>query len=146
MSGAVALAAKAALASGCGLCTAAIPSAILPTFAASVLEATSHPLPCDESGKLIERAADELPALWKNVEVVALGPGLGRSDESFEFVRRVVRECDAPLLVDADALARFAFNRRRNQSANCAHDSHAASRRNGRIDGNFGARSQRIAL
>ena len=104
MSGAVALSAKSALASGCGLCIAAIPSQILPTFAASILEATSHPLPCDESGKLIERAVDELPALWKNVEVVALGPGLGRSDETFNFVRRVARECPKPLVVDADAL------------------------------------------
>jgi NAD(P)H-hydrate epimerase len=104
MSGAVALASRAALNSGCGLCIAAIPEKVLPIFAASILEATSHPLPCDESGKLLERAADLLPELWKGVQVVALGPGIGRSDETQALVRRIVLECPVPLVIDADAL------------------------------------------
>ena len=104
MSGAVALASRAALSSGCGLCIAAIPEKILPIFAASILEATSHPLPCDDSGKLLERAADELAELWRGVQVVALGPGIGRSDETQNLVRCIVRECPAPLIIDADAL------------------------------------------
>ncbi|HEX8465110.1 MAG TPA: NAD(P)H-hydrate dehydratase, partial [Abditibacterium sp.] len=104
MSGAVALASRAALNAGCGLCIAAMPEKILPTFAASILEATSHPLPCDPSGKLLESAADELPPLWKGVQVVALGPGISRSEEAQKFVARVVRECPIPLVIDADAL------------------------------------------
>ena len=104
MSGAVALASRAALNAGCGLCIAAMPEKILPTFATSILEATSHPLPCDQSGKLLESAADELPALWKGVQVVALGPGISRSEEAQKFVARVVRECPVPLVIDADAL------------------------------------------
>ncbi len=104
LSGSIALASRAALNSGCGLCIAAIPDKVLPIFAASILEATSHPLPCDESGKLLERAADELPELWRGVQVVALGPGISRSDEAQNFVRRVVRECPVPLVIDADAL------------------------------------------
>ncbi len=104
MSGAVALASRAALNAGCGLCIAAIPEKVLPIFAASILEATSHPLPCDESGKLLESAADSLPELWKGVQVVALGPGIGRSDETQALVRRIVRECPVPLVIDADAL------------------------------------------
>ncbi len=104
MSGALALASRAALNAGCGLCIAAMPERVLPIFAVSILEATSHPLPCDESGKLLERAADELPALWRGVQVVALGPGLSRSEEAQKFVARVVRECPLPLIIDADAL------------------------------------------
>ncbi|MBW3635339.1 MAG: NAD(P)H-hydrate dehydratase, partial [Armatimonadetes bacterium] len=104
MSGAVALAARAALGSGCGLCIAALPEKILPTFAASILEATSHPLPCDERGRLLESAADALPELWEGVQVVALGPGIGRADETFALVRRIARECPTPLIIDADAL------------------------------------------
>jgi NAD(P)H-hydrate epimerase len=104
MSGAVALASKAALNSGAGLCIAAIPEKILPSFAASILEATSYPLPCDDSGKLLESAADELPELWKNVQVVAIGPGISRSEGALKLVQRVVRECPVPLVIDADAL------------------------------------------
>lgn len=104
MSGAVALASRAALASGAGLCIAAMPEKIIPSFASSILEATSHPLRCDESGKLLESAADQLPELWKGVQVVALGPGISRSEGAQNFVRRVVRECPVPLIIDADAL------------------------------------------
>ena len=104
MSGSICLASKAALATGAGLVSAALPREILPIFAASVLEAVSHPLPQDPSGHLISSAADALPALWKEVQVVALGPGLGRTDEAFEFARRVARECPVALVIDADAL------------------------------------------
>jgi ADP-dependent NAD(P)H-hydrate dehydratase / NAD(P)H-hydrate epimerase len=104
MSGSIALASRAVLASGVGLCLAAIPETVLPMFASAVLEATSHPLPCDNKGRLIAKAADELPALWEKVQVVALGPGLSRSDEALAFVRRVVKECPQPLVIDADAL------------------------------------------
>ncbi len=104
MSGSICLASKAALATGAGLVSTALPEKVLPIFAGAVLEAVSHPLPNDESGHLLEKAADELPDLWKQMQVVALGPGLGRTPEAFEFARRVVRECPVPLLVDADAL------------------------------------------
>ncbi len=104
MSGSICLASKAALATGAGLLSAALPKDVLPIFAASVLEAVSHPLPNDESGHLTSHAADDVAALWDKMQVVALGPGLGRTDEAFEFARRVVRECPIPLVIDADAL------------------------------------------
>ena len=104
MSGSICLAAKAALATGAGLVAAAIPEKVLPIFAASVLEAVAHPLPNDESGHLTSHGADDVAALWEQVQVVALGPGLGRTDEAFEFARRVVRDCPVPLVIDADAL------------------------------------------
>lgn len=103
MSGAPTLAARATLKSGAGLCIAALPIRIISTFAAAFSEATSHPLLCN-SGVLIEESADELPELWKNVNVVALGPGIGRNERTLNFVRRVVRECPQPLIIDADAL------------------------------------------
>jgi NAD(P)H-hydrate epimerase len=104
MSGAPTMAAKAVLKSGAGLCIAALPEKILPTFASAFPEATSHPLPCSAAGVLQESAADELSELWKNADVVAIGPGLGRDGSTLDFVRRAVRECPQPLVVDADAL------------------------------------------
>lgn len=104
MSGAPTLAAKAVLKSGAGLCIAALPEKIISTFASAFPEATSHPLPCSASGVLQENAADELPEIWKNADAVAIGPGLGRDGSTLDFVRRVVRECPQPLIIDADAL------------------------------------------
>jgi hydroxyethylthiazole kinase-like uncharacterized protein yjeF len=104
MSGAPTLASRAVLRAGAGLCITCLPDKILPMFAASFAEATSHPLPCDEEGRLVDAAADLLPEYWKNVEAVAFGPGLSRSDGALNFARRVVRECPHPLIIDADAL------------------------------------------
>jgi NAD(P)H-hydrate epimerase len=58
MSGAPTLAARASLRVGAGLCAACLPERIMPSFAGAFLEATSHSLPCDEDGRLIEAAAD----------------------------------------------------------------------------------------
>ena len=104
MSGAPVLASRAALRVGAGLCIACVPDRVLDVFAASFLEATSRALPCDDEGRLVPDAADLLPEIWKNADVVALGPGLSRSAGALEFARRIVRECARPLVIDADAL------------------------------------------
>ena len=104
MSGAVALASRAALHSGVGLCMAAVPDAILDTFAASVLEATSTPLPCDSKGALLSEALGKIRDEWDKMQVAALGPGIGRSEKTQDLVRQIVRECPQPLIIDADAL------------------------------------------
>ena len=104
MSGAPALASTAALRVGAGLCIACVPDRVLDAFASNILEATSHALPCDDEGRLVESAADKMPDIWKGANVVALGPGLSRSEGALNFARRVVRECDLPLIIDADAL------------------------------------------
>jgi hydroxyethylthiazole kinase-like uncharacterized protein yjeF len=104
MSGAVALAARASLQIGAGLCLAAVPDAILDTVASSVLEATTHPLLCDDRGALTEGAVEDLRERWGEMQAVAIGPGTGRAPSTWELVRAVVRECPVPIIVDADAL------------------------------------------
>lgn len=104
MSGAVALAARASLQIGAGLCLAAVPDAILDTIASSILEATTHPLACDERGALSLAALEDLRSKWDGVQAVAIGPGTGRAASTWDLVRAVVRECPVPLVVDADAL------------------------------------------
>ena len=70
-----------ALRCGAGLCR--LPSPVCPIkfcaiFGAAFSEATAHSLPCDQEGRLVPEAADALPEIWKNAQVVALGPGLSR--------------------------------------------------------------------
>lgn len=104
MSGAPTLASRAVLRSGAGLCITCVPDRVLPMFAAAFSEATSHPLACDEEGRLIEAAAHAVAKHWESAHAVALGPGLSRSEGALNFARRVVRECPHPLVIDADAL------------------------------------------
>lgn len=104
MSGAPAMSAHAALRAGAGLVTAALPNRVVPIFAGAQNEAMSRPLLDDAQGRLVEASFEDVPRLWENMDAVALGPGISRGVGALEFARRVVEECPAPLIIDADAL------------------------------------------
>jgi len=91
MTGAPALAARAALRADAGYVTIAAPKESLPVLETLVLEAVKRPLE-----DVFEAAA--------KAKALAVGPGLGRGDESKALVRRVVAEVESPAVVDADAL------------------------------------------
>lgn len=102
MAGAAALAGMAALRGGAGLVTVACPesiSSLVSSFEPSYL---TLPLPCDADGKLLSSAVDSL--LSRKHDVMALGPGLGQSDELSSLVARLVTSVDKPLVIDADGL------------------------------------------
>ena len=91
MTGAPALAARAALRADAGYVTIAAPSEALPVLETLVLEAVKRPL---------EQALDAAA----KAKVLAVGPGLGREPEVKAFVRRLLTEVELPAVVDADAL------------------------------------------
>jgi NAD(P)H-hydrate epimerase len=104
MSGAPTLASKAALRVGAGLCITCLPDKVLPMFASAFAEATSHPLSCDDEGRLLPPAADAVLEYSKGANVLAIGPGLSRSPGALDFARRLISETPLPVVVDADAL------------------------------------------
>jgi ADP-dependent NAD(P)H-hydrate dehydratase / NAD(P)H-hydrate epimerase len=91
MSGAVCLAAEAAFRADAGYVAVATHKETLPLVEARVLEAVKAPL--GDVDRLAERAS-----------AVAVGPGLGRGEEERALVRRLLRELEVPMVVDADAL------------------------------------------
>jgi NAD(P)H-hydrate epimerase len=102
-SGAAVLAAEAALRSGAGLVTVAAPAALQTTLAIKLTEAMTASL--DEvDGALAATAYAQIAALWQNKNVLALGPGLGRSETTAALIRKVIQDCPLPLVLDADAL------------------------------------------
>jgi NAD(P)H-hydrate epimerase len=103
MSGAVCLAARAALRAGAGLVTIATPESIQPTVAACVPEAMTLPLP-ERGGVLTEEAAPLVAEAARTRSAVCVGPGLGRGPDAAAFVFALISTCDRPLAVDADAL------------------------------------------
>jgi ADP-dependent NAD(P)H-hydrate dehydratase len=111
MSGAAILCGSAALRGGAGLVRVATPEAVLPIVAGGNPCFTSIGLHSDPSGKL---AAGEgttrgriLEAV-QGVDVVAMGPGLGRGDEISALLADLVEQISAPLVLDADGLNAFA--------------------------------------
>jgi NAD(P)H-hydrate epimerase len=91
MTGAAALAARAALRADAGYVTIAAPAESLPVLETLVLEAVKRPL------EAVFEAAAKAKAL-------AIGPGLGREAETKTLVRRLLTEAEVPAVVDADAL------------------------------------------
>ncbi|MFB3920452.1 MAG: NAD(P)H-hydrate dehydratase [Terriglobia bacterium] len=108
--GAAAMAAKAALRAGAGLVTVATAQSALPIVASLGMEFMTEPLPETDAGTVSLRALDygRLDQLVDGKTVMAVGPGIGASRETAEFVRTVVNRYDVPLVLDADGLNAFA--------------------------------------
>jgi NAD(P)H-hydrate epimerase len=107
-SGAAVLASRAALRSGVGLCTIAVPASQQPVVAAQAAEYMTEAMPETPAGSLSLAARDRLLELARTMDAVALGPGLSLDPESQELARALVRELDRPMVVDADALSALA--------------------------------------
>lgn len=104
MSGAPALAGIAALRSGAGLVTLAVPRAIVPTVAGFEPAYMTLPLPEDDQGRIAPAAAEVVLERLGSAAALAIGPGLGRSPELTKFVLELERRFEGPLVLDADAL------------------------------------------
>lgn len=107
MSGSVALACKGAIRSGAGLVTCLVPKSIQNTVAAHCVEAMTMSLPETTQGVLAkDGAAEVLKQTGK--KVLVMGMGMTRGPEITEFVERVLRGYNCPLVLDADALVALA--------------------------------------
>ncbi len=104
-SGAAVLASTAALRSGAGLVTAAVPREVLPIVAAARPELMTEPLPEAASGAALDAA---LEALLRPATVLAAGPGLGNSPPTRALIEAVLAAVHVPVVLDADALNAFA--------------------------------------
>jgi hydroxyethylthiazole kinase-like uncharacterized protein yjeF len=94
MTGAVCLAARAAFRADAGYVSVCAPSPSLPVVETCVLEAVKRPL---------EAAADAA----RRAGALALGPGLGRTEDRRALVRAMLEETELPAVVDADGLFGF---------------------------------------
>jgi NAD(P)H-hydrate epimerase len=103
MSGAVAMAGKAALRSGAGLVTLAVPRGIQDVVASFEPSYMTYGL-AETEGQVAGSSVEQILKLCDEATAVALGPGLGRSAALTEFVARLYCEINKPLVVDADAL------------------------------------------
>lgn len=106
--GAAALAGRAALRSGVGLCTVATPGSQQPIVAGLAAEYMTEPL-AETAGQALSMAARErVLELVARVDAVALGPGISLDPETQRLIRALVLEADRPMVVDADALTALA--------------------------------------
>ncbi|MCC2155610.1 NAD(P)H-hydrate dehydratase [Veillonella fallax] len=92
MVGAPMLAAEAAVHSGAGKVTLGVPDTIKQVVQGRIIP------------EVMVTSIDENESLYDGRQVVAIGPGLGRTTDIPDVVNQVIDSCEGALVIDADAL------------------------------------------
>ena len=103
LTGAPTMAALSAQRAGAGYVQVAVPGPAQEAIDMRLLEQMSRGLP-DEDGYHCPAGVEEVAGMAQRAGALVLGPGLGRTEAALEFGRRVAREVEIPLLIDADGL------------------------------------------
>lgn len=107
MTGAAYMSAVAAMRTGAGLVTIALPESLNAVMEAKTTEVMTRPLPETTGQRLGLISYDGIRDALTGKSAVVIGPGLGASDEIGELVGRVVKGLDRPVLIDASGLDRL---------------------------------------
>ena len=101
--GAPYLCASAAVHGGCGLVYLGVPRSIWAVEAGKCVSSMPFPLE-DADGKLSERALPKILERLESCDVLALGPGLGRSEGVTKLVTALLLQTEKPVVLDADGI------------------------------------------
>jgi NAD(P)H-hydrate epimerase len=104
MSGAAALAGRAALRAGAGLVRVATPKSVLLIVASIEPSFTTIPLPEDNAGRITASAVNIILNLIPDNDCIAFGPGLGITQGVSSVLQRLLEQKGLRLIIDADGL------------------------------------------
>lgn len=108
MSGAAALAGRAALRAGAGLVRVATPRSVLPVVASIEPSFTTIPLPEDDAGRMSTDAINVILEIVQENDAVAFGPGVGTSIALRSVLQNLLEQDGLKLIIDADGLNNLA--------------------------------------
>ena len=110
MCGAAVIAAKASLKTGAGLTKCVFPKSVYPVLTAHMTQPLFSPMSENEQKTLsigaLTHILDELK--WANS--VVLGCGIGKNDDTEVLVNQIIKESEAPIVLDADGLNAISAN------------------------------------
>jgi NAD(P)H-hydrate epimerase len=109
MSGAAALAGRAALRAGAGLVRVAVPKSVLPIVASIEPSYTTIPLAEDSAGKISAKAINTILDAVSENDCLAFGPGIGTSGALRSILETLLEQKQLRLLIDADGLNNLAL-------------------------------------
>jgi ADP-dependent NAD(P)H-hydrate dehydratase / NAD(P)H-hydrate epimerase len=104
MSGAAYLSSEAALLSGAGLVTLAIPKSLNVVMQRKIIEAMTLALPETKQHTLAKVAYKKIMPFLKKVNCVLIGPGLSDNSQTQDLIRCLIKSIKLPMVIDADAL------------------------------------------
>lgn len=108
MSGAAALAGRAALRAGAGLVRVATPKSVLAIVASIEPSFTTIALLEDDAGRISAKAVNTILDAVNENDAVAFGPGIGVSGELKTILQRLLEQDSLRLIIDADGLNNLA--------------------------------------
>jgi NAD(P)H-hydrate epimerase len=108
MSGAAALAGRAALRAGAGLVRVATPKSVLPIVASIEPSFTTIALPEDSLGRISAKAINPVLEAAGENDCLAFGPGLGISGALRSLLETLLEQDRLRLIIDADGLNNLA--------------------------------------
>lgn len=103
LTGAVCMSASAAIRTGAGYATVAVPAELEQIFEIKLTEVMSVGCASRE-GRLRRAASEQILEAVSGAAAVVLGPGIGREDGTKDLVRGLAPRIEAPLVIDADGL------------------------------------------
>jgi NAD(P)H-hydrate epimerase len=106
--GAPIMSSMAAARIGAGLTTCIIPGKLNSIFESNLLEAMSFPAGDDYYFK--EEDVSVVLKFLENKNVVAIGPGIGRNEDTQLFIKKILSLNNIPLIIDADGLYKIDKN------------------------------------
>ena len=104
LTGAVALAARAAARTGAGYVQAAVPASLNDALEAKLTEEMTVPVPETGARAFALDALEPVLGRAERADALAVGSGLGRTPEAAELARQLVARVAKPMVVDADGL------------------------------------------
>ena len=104
MTGAAALATRAAQRAGAGIVTLAFPDELIGIYKEILPEVMTVPCFSTDEGTFSKRSLDSLLRKASSFDITAIGPGFSRNKEASELAREFIRKVNKPLIIDADGL------------------------------------------
>jgi hydroxyethylthiazole kinase-like uncharacterized protein yjeF len=104
LTGAAVMSSNSAMRAGAGAVILGIPRSLFPIVAKKVTEVMPHPLEENEDQSIGRKSRTQVKRFVEWADVVVIGPGLGRNEETQELILNLVRSMTKPMLIDADGL------------------------------------------
>jgi ADP-dependent NAD(P)H-hydrate dehydratase / NAD(P)H-hydrate epimerase len=93
---------------GCGIVFLATSQSAAPSVDLELTEALVYGVAEDDEGFMTLEALDRILEQAERASALAVGPGMGTGDEGRRLVEGILREAEAPVILDADAITNLA--------------------------------------
>jgi hydroxyethylthiazole kinase-like uncharacterized protein yjeF len=95
---------RAAERTGCGIVFLATSESAAPAVDLELTEALVHGVPEDDEGYVTSAALEQILELAERTSALAVGPGMGTGEAGRRLVEGILKQVEAPILLDADAV------------------------------------------